>query len=35
MLLRMAKESGIDSPTDEDLARMDRKRVGKTLSNKD
>ena len=35
MLLRMAKESGIDSPTDADLARMDRKRVGKTLSNKD
>ena len=35
MLLCMAKESGIDSPTDEDLARMDRKRVGKTLSNKD
>ncbi|OLN24779.1 Mobile element protein [Desulfovibrio sp. DV] len=34
MLLRMAKESGIDSPTDDDLARMDRKRVGKTLSNK-
>lgn len=35
MLLRMAKESGIESPTDEDLARMDRKRPGKTLSNKD
>lgn len=35
MLLRMAKESGIESPTDEDLARMDRKRTGKTLSNKD
>lgn len=35
MLLRLVKESGIDSPTDDDLARMDRKRVGKTLSNKD
>lgn len=35
MLLRMAKESGIESPTDEDLARMDRKRTGKTLSNRD
>jgi transposase len=35
MLQHMAKESGIDSPTDEDLARMDRKRTGKTLSNKD
>lgn len=35
MLQRMAKESGIESPTDEDLARMDRKRTGKTLSNKD
>jgi hypothetical protein len=35
MLLRMAKESGIDSPMDEELARMDRKRVGKTLSSKD
>lgn len=35
MLLRMAKESGIEAPTDEDLARMDRKRTGKTLSNKD
>ncbi len=35
MLLRLAKESGIDSPKDDDLARMDRKRVGKTLSNKD
>lgn len=35
MLLRMAKESGIESPTDEDLVRMDRKRTGKTLSNKD
>ena len=35
MLLRMAKESGIESPTDEDLARMDCKGTGKTLSNKD
>lgn len=35
MLLRMAKESGIEAPTDEDLARMGRKRTGKTLSNKD
>lgn len=35
MLLRMAEESGIGSPTDDGLARMDRKRVGKTLSNKD
>jgi len=31
----MAKESGIDSPTNEELVRMDRKRVGKTLSKKD
>ena len=35
MLLRMAKDSGIKSPTDEELARLDRKRKGKTLSNKD
>lgn len=35
MLLRMAKVSGIGSPTAEDLARMDRKRVGKNLSNTD
>jgi len=35
MLLRMAEESGVESPTDEDLARMDRKRTGKTLSNID
>lgn len=35
MLKRMAKESGIETPTDEDLVRMDRKRKGKKLSNKD
>lgn len=34
-LVRMARESGIESPTDEALARLDRKRKGKTLSNKD
>jgi hypothetical protein len=35
MLTRMAKESGIETPTAEDLARFDRKRKGKTLSNAD
>jgi transposase len=35
MLARMAKESGIEAPTGEELARMDRKRKGKTLSNKE
>jgi transposase len=35
MLTRMAKESGIDTPSAEDLARFDRKRKGKTLSNTD
>lgn len=35
MLRRMAKESGIETPTDEDLVRMDRKRKGKKMSNKD
>jgi transposase len=35
MLTRMAKESGVDTPTAEDLARFDRKRKGKTLSNAD
>jgi hypothetical protein len=35
MLTRMAKESGIDTPNAEDLARFDRKRKGKTLSNAD
>ena len=33
MLTRMAKESGIETPTAEDLIRLDRKRQGKTLSN--
>ena len=35
MLTRMAQESGIETPTAEDLARFDRKRKGKTLSNAD
>jgi len=35
MLTRMAQESGIETPTAEDLARVDRKRKGKTLSNAD
>ena len=35
MLTRMAKESGIDTLGAEDLARFDRKRKGKTLSNAD
>ena len=35
MLTRMAKESGIETPTAEDLVRLDRKRKGKTLSNAD
>jgi transposase len=35
MLTRMAKESGIDTPSAEDLARFDRRRKGKTLSNAD
>ena len=33
MLVRMAKESGNETPTAEDLIRLDRKRKGKTLSN--
>jgi transposase len=33
MLTRMAKESGIETPTTEDLIRLDRKRKGKRLSN--
>src|SRR4028118_2090429 len=33
MLARMAKESGIETPTAEDLIRLDRKHKGKTLSN--
>ena len=35
MLKRMAKESGIETPTTEDLIRLDRKRKDKTLSNAD
>ena len=35
MLTRMAKESGIETPNAEDLARFDRKRKGKKLSNDD
>ena len=35
MLTRMAVESGIETPTAEDLIRLDRKRKGKTLSNAD
>ena len=31
MLTQMAKESGIDTPSAEDMARFDRKRKGKTL----
>ena len=35
MLEHMAQESGIETPTAEDLARLDRKRKGKKLSNQD
>ncbi len=35
MLTKMAQESGIETPTAKDLARFDRKRKGKTLSNAD
>ena len=35
MLERLAQESGIETPTAEDLARLDRKRKGKKLSNQD
>src|SRR3954470_22485790 len=35
MLTRMAQESGIETPTAEDLIRLDRKRKGKTLSNEE
>ncbi|MCP4737046.1 MAG: DDE transposase, partial [Bosea sp.] len=35
MLRRLAEESGIETPTAEDLARLDRKRKGKKLSNQD
>ena len=34
-LTRMARESGIETPTAEDLVRLDRNRKGKTLSNAD
>jgi len=35
MLRRMAKESGIDTPSADDLVRIDRNRKGKKLSNKE
>lgn len=35
MLARMAKESGIETPTADDLVRLDRRRKGKKLSNTD
>ena len=35
MLTRMAKESGIETPTAEDLVRLDHQRKGKKLSNAD
>ena len=35
MLQRLAKESGIETPTADDLIRLDRKRPGKKLSNED
>lgn len=35
MLRRMAKESGVETPTQDDLIRMDRQRKGKKLSNQD
>src|SRR6195952_1327062 len=35
MLRRMATESGIETPTADDLIRLDRSRKGKTLSNTD
>ena len=35
MLTRMAKESGIETPTADDLIRLDRARTGKKLSNAD
>src|SRR6186713_1219871 len=35
MLERLAEESGIATPTAEDLIRLDRKRKGKTLSNEE
>ena len=33
MLTQMAKESGIETPTADDLVRLDRNRKGKKLSN--
>ena len=35
MLHHMAKESGMETPTNEDLSRMDRQRKGKRTSNKE
>src|SRR4051812_46925082 len=35
MLERMAEESGIETPTTDDLIRLDRQRKGKRLSNQD
>jgi transposase len=35
MLVRLAQESGIATPTAEDLIRLDRRRQGKRLSNRD
>ena len=35
MLERLAQESGIETPTAEDLVRLDRARKGKKLSNED
>ena len=35
MLERLARESGVETPTAEDLARLERKRKGKNLSNTD
>ena len=35
MLTQMARESGIETPTTDDLVRLDRARKGKTLSNKE
>src|SRR5512136_1628812 len=35
MLTRMAKESGVETPTIDDLIRLDRQRKGKKLSNED
>jgi transposase len=35
MLTQMAQESGIETPTTDDLVRLDRVRKGKTLSNKE